>query len=86
MRLFILVSFVAFASSFSFASMAQDKAADTKPPKTQSIEDTAKRSDKDRTEKVDAEDESFDLDSFFKTGEDNAKNGHGCERPPEPIS
>lgn len=96
MRLLISVCIFTLVSCLSFASHAQDKwaqdkavetqADETQTSKSQPIEKTAKPSGEDRSKKVEAEDNSFDMDSFFKQGEDNAKTGHGCGRSPEPIS
>lgn len=96
MRLLILVSFVTLASCLSFGAIAQDEAAKAEiyevqptknqPPEIQSREKTEEPSNSDSSETADPENENFDLDSFFKQGEENSKKGFGCQRAPDPIS
>lgn len=95
MRLFILVFCMMFAGSLSFASTAQDETVTSKKAQAQSSENkssgenskTRQNTDgeKSETQQAETETESFDLDSFFKQGEENAKNGPSCSKPPEPI-
>lgn len=79
-----------FAASLPFDSTAQDKTVSSKGAEAQSFEDkpsgeNSKTHNKTETQQAETEDESFDLDSFFKQGEENAKNGSSCTKPPEPI-
>ncbi len=88
MRLFILVCCLTFTASLSFVSTAQDETVSSKKARAQSSEskpssENSKTDKKTETQKV--EDESFDLDSFFKQGEENAKNGPSCSKPPDPV-
>lgn len=90
MRFLILVCFLTFSSSLSFVSTAQDKAesntADSQSSQHQSAEDTAKSNEEAGSEKVMTESKEFDLDSFFKQGEESAKKGSSCEKPTAPIA
>lgn len=45
-----------------------------------------KSNEEAESEKDVVEREEFDLDKFFKQGEENAKNGSSCEKPPEPVA
>ena len=95
MRLFILVCCLMFAASLSFVSTAQDETVASKKAQAQSSENkpsgenskTRQNTDgeKSETQQAETEGESFDLDSFFKQGEENAKNGSSCTKPPDPI-
>ena len=95
MRLFILVCCLTFAASLSFVSTAQDETVTSKKAQAQSSENKSSgensktynktKGEKTETQQAETEDESFDLDSFFKQGEENAKNGPSCTKPPDPI-
>ncbi len=76
---------VLFASLFicgaAFAQMQSDPSEDT--PKSDAPKTTQSQSGEKTSEKVDSE---FDLDEFFKKGEENAQNGASCEKPAAPAS
>lgn len=76
-----------FSIFFGFALAAQAQTVAPKEPtaknerSTDKADKNAKGSDGD--EQVD---NTIDIDTFFKRGEENAKKGMGCEIPPEPVA
>ena len=84
MRSFISIWIVCLGLGFAVFSTAQDKSTDNESSKQAPTEETAKSESKSQdTEIVDA---PFDIDEFFKQGEENAKNGSSCQKSPDPIA
>lgn len=85
MRLLISICFFWFGLGFSAFSMAQDQAA-SETAKSQPTEKTTKPKAPSEKADTDVVEDEFDIDEFFKQGEENAKEGSSCQSPPEPIS
>jgi len=85
MRLIMCICFLCLGLSVSAASAGQDKTDKSETLEKAPTEKTAKPQDSD-TAKTGSTDEPFDLDSFFKQGEENAEKGTNCEKAPEPVA
>ena len=70
-----------FSSGAAFSAQAQIAAQDT-PAENEPKKQTSKPIKPDVKEEVQ---DGFDLDNFFKKGEENAKNGASCDKPSEPA-
>ena len=90
MRLLILVCGFTLISGLSFSALAQDngdiKPSDKSAPREHGVEDKAQAEDKPHSDKAEGEEDSFDMDEFFKKAEENAEKGFGCNLPPKPVS
>lgn len=64
---------------FAIPAAAQDKAKDAKKAQPQKTEKPAPKQGDNTVQ------DSIDLDSFFKKGEENAKNGASCNKPAKPA-
>jgi len=82
MRLLIWICFFCFGLALSPLSIAQDKNVKAEPRQETSPKEAGKPEER-QTENVD---EAFDIDEFFKQGEENAKNGSSCHKAPEPVA
>ena len=84
MRSFISIWVVCFGLGFAVFSTAQDKSTDNESSKQAPTEETAKSESKSQDTEI--VDEPFNIDEFFKQGEENAKNGSSCQKSPDPIA
>jgi len=84
MRFVMLICFLGLSLGFSVICAAQDNKAETGSSQTAPKEETTK-SDKSSQE-AETADEPFDIDGFFKQGEENAKKGSSCQKAPDPIA
>lgn len=65
--------------AFVLPAAAQDKAKTEKKGEPLKTEKAVPKQSEDSVK------DSIDLDSFFKKGEENAKNGGSCNKPAEPA-
>ena len=70
-----------FLFGVSLTAQAQTAAQD-KPLKKEPAKDASKPAKPETKEEVQ---DNFDLDSFFKKGEENARNGASCDKPSAPA-
>ena len=72
-----------FSFGASFTAQAQTTLQEKPPEKAPAKEAPTKEASKPETaEEIEG---SIDLDSFFKKGEENAKNGASCNKPAMPA-
>jgi len=74
------ISLSLFISGMALAQVQSEQSKET--PKTDAPKTAQPQSRDGAKEKVDGE---FDLDGFFKKGEENAKNGASCDKPATPA-
>jgi len=88
MRLVIVTCFLCLGLGVSHDSLGQDVKAESQVSKKTISEETTQTETSKKTtdDTFDKKNESFDLDSFFKQGEENAKKDSNCEKTPEPVA
>jgi hypothetical protein len=84
MRQFLYI--LLFSFGVSLTAQAQTPPQGKPSPEKPSQEIPAKDASKpEQSETVDKAEPNIDLDSFFKKGEENAKNGASCNMPATPA-